>query len=63
MEQASDSCVEQKIQSVLIHGVALCFYVAVPFVPKGMDLTVSVLLDALLLLPPEVQFVRFQFDG
>ncbi len=63
MEQATDTFVEQKIQSVLIHGVGLYFYVVVPFVSKGMDLTVSVLLDALTVIPPEVQYIRFQFDG
>jgi len=63
MEQSSDSHVEQKIQSVLIHNVGLFFYVVVPFVTKGMDLTVSVLLDALTNLPPTVETVRFQFDG
>ena len=63
MEQESNSFVEQKIQSVLIHGVALSFYVVTPFVSTGMDLTVSVLLDALSLLSPEVETVRFQMDG
>ena len=63
VEQESNSFVEQKIQSVLIHGVALSFYVVTPFVSTGMDLTVSVLLDALSLLSPEVETVRFQMDG
>ena len=53
----------QKIQSVLIHGRALIFYVVSPFVPTGMDLTVSCLVDALGYVDPRVKVIRFQYDG
>ena len=62
-EQADGTFVAQKIQSVLIHGVALIFYPITPNVPLGMDLTVSCLIDALQYLDPRVRKVRFQYDG
>ena len=62
--EASDKTyVPQKIQSVLIHGRALLFYIVCPFVHHGMDLTVSCLVDALSYLDPRTNIVRFQFDG
>jgi hypothetical protein len=62
-EQAKNTFVQQKIQSVLIHGVALLFYVVTPFVPLGMNLTVSTLMDSLQYLDPRTEVVRFQYDG
>jgi hypothetical protein len=62
-EQAEGTFVQQKIQSVLIHGVALIFYVVTPCVPLGMNLTVSSVIDALQYLKPTTRAVRFQFDG
>jgi hypothetical protein len=62
-EQAKNTYVQQKIQSVLIHGVALLFYVVTPFVPLGMNLTVSTLMDSLQYLDPRTEVVRFQYDG
>ena len=62
-EAQDGTFVPQKIQSVLIHGKALLFYVAPPFVPTGMDLTVSCLVDALSHVDPRVRTIRFQFDG
>ena len=53
----------QKIQSVLIHGKALIFYPIPPYVQKGMNLTVSTILDALQYVDPRTEAVRFQFDG
>ena len=62
-EQADGTFVQQKIQSILIHGVALLFYVAEPHVHTGMDLTVSTLIDALQYVDPRTRIVRFQYDG
>ena len=62
-EQADGTFVQQKIQSVLIHGVALVFYAVTPCVPLGMDLTVSTLVDALQYVDPRTRVVRFQYDG
>jgi hypothetical protein len=62
-EQGNNTYVQQKIQSVLIHGVALIFYVVTPNVELGMNLTVSTLLDALQYLDPRTEIVRFQYDG
>jgi hypothetical protein len=62
-EAQEGTYVPQKIQSVLIHGKALIFYVVPPFVAPGMDLTVSCLVDALKYVDPRTKVVRFQFDG
>ena len=62
-EAADKTYVPQKIQSVLIHGRALLFYIVSPFVHHGMDLTVSCLVDSLAYLDPRTNIVRFQFDG
>ncbi len=58
-----NSVVEQKIQTVLVHGKALNMYVALPFMECGASLTVSTILDALEYVDPKVQTIRFQFDG
>lgn len=58
-----NSFVEQKIQTVLIHGKALNMYVAMPFMECGASLTVSTILDSLEHIDPRVETVRFQFDG
>ena len=55
--------VPQKIQSVLIHGRALVFYVVPPYVANGMDLTISCLVDALQYVDPMTSTIRFQYDG
>jgi hypothetical protein len=55
--------VQQKIQSVLIHGKALLFYVAQPYMELGMNLSVSTVVDALRYVDPRTEIVRFQFDG
>jgi hypothetical protein len=62
-EAGEDTFVKQKIQSVLIHGRALIYYVFPPYVKNGMDLTASVLVDALRYISPQVSVVRFQYDG
>jgi len=62
-EQADNTYVQQKIQSVLIHGKALIFYAAQPYVELGMNLSVSTVLDALEYVDPRTEIVRFQFDG
>ena len=62
-EQPEGTYVAQKIQSVLIHGKALVFYPIPPYVQKGMNLTVSTILDALQYVDPRTEAVRFQFDG
>ena len=62
-EEKPDSAVEQKIETVIVHGTVTNFYVCPPFIPTGMNLTVSVLLDSLLDVPPEVEVLRIQFDG
>jgi hypothetical protein len=62
-EQGNNTYVQQKIQSVLIHGVILLFYVVTPHVELGMNLTVSTLLDALQYVDPRTEIVRFQYDG
>ena len=58
-----NSFVEQKIQTVLVHGKALNMYVAMPFMECGASLTVSTILDALEYVDARVETVRFQFDG
>ena len=55
--------VNQKIQTVLMHGRALNMYVAMPFMECGATLTVSTLLDSLEYMDPRVEEIRFQFDG
>jgi len=62
-EQGNNTYVQQKIQSILIHGVALIFYVVTPCVSLGMNLTISSLLDALQYVDPRTEVVRFQYDG
>ena len=62
-EQAENTYVPQKIQSVLIHGKVLLFYVIPPYVDHGMNLSVSTVLDALEYVDPRTECVRFQFDG
>ena len=62
-EATDGTFVPQKIQSVLIHGRALIFCVVPPYVPHGMDLTISCLVDALSYVDPRTTVVRFQFDG
>ena len=62
-DNADGTFVPQKIQSVLMYGVALIFYVATPYVPLGMDLTVSTLIDAIQYIDPRTRVVRFQYDG
>ncbi len=62
-EYEKDSNLQQKLQTILIHGEKLLFYVAPPFISRGMDLSVSTLLDALLYVKPTVEVVRLQFDG
>lgn len=62
-EQGNNTYVQQKIQSVLIHGVALLFYVVTPTVELGMNLTISTLQDALQYVDPRTEIVRFQYDG
>ena len=55
--------VQQKIQSVLIHGRCLQFYVFTPVTQSGMNMTCSVLLKAMLQLDGRVKKVRLQVDG
>jgi hypothetical protein len=62
-EAVEGTFVPQKIQSVLIHGRALVFYVVPPFVKSGMDLTVSCLIDAMQYVDPRTRVIRFQYDG
>jgi hypothetical protein len=62
-EAQEGTYVPQKIQSVLIHGRALLFYVVPPYVSTGMDLTVSCLVDAFSRVDPRVRVIRFQYDG
>ena len=62
-EQPDGTYMQQKIQSVLIHGRALLFYVVPPYVETGMNLSVSALMDALQYVDPRTEVVRFQFDG
>lgn len=63
-DEAQDGTfVPQKIQSVLIHGVCLLFYIVPPFVANGMDLTVSCLVDAMQHVDPRTRTIRFQYDG
>ena len=62
-EQADNTYVPQKIQSVLIHGKILLFYVIPPYVDHGMNLSVSTVLDSLEYVDPRTECVRFQFDG
>ena len=54
---------DQRIQTVLMHGLRLMFYVFPPFVAKGADVTVSCLMNAIMHIPPEVRSVRLQVDG
>ena len=53
----------QKLQTVLMHGVGIRFYISPPFISKGMDLTVFTLMDSLFTLPTTVDTVRLQYDG
>ena len=62
-EQPEGTYLQQKIQSVLIHGKVLVFYVVPPYVANGMNLSVSTVLDSLQYLDPRTEVVRFQFDG
>ena len=62
-ERPEGTFVPQKIQSVLIHGRALIFYVVPPCVEQGMDLTVSCLVDAMQYVDPRTRIIRFQYDG
>jgi len=62
-EQGNNTYIQQKIQSILIHGTALLFYVVTPYVELGMNLTISTLMDALQYLDPRTEIVRFQYDG
>ena len=62
-EKSNNTFVQQKIQSILIHGVALLFYIVTPTVPLGMNLTISTLMDALQYIDPRTEVVRFQYDG
>ncbi len=62
-DSPENSFIEQKIQTVLIHGKALNMYVAMPFMECGASLTVSTILDSLENVDPRVETVRFQFDG
>jgi hypothetical protein len=62
-EQPEGTFVQQKIQSVLIHGKALVFYAIPPYVENGMNLSVSTVLDSLQYVDPRTEVVRFQFDG
>jgi len=62
-EKSNNTFVQQKIQSVLIHGVALLFYVVTPTVSLGMNLTISSLMDALQYVDPRTEAIRFQYDG
>jgi hypothetical protein len=57
------SALVQKLQTVLMHGTGIRFYVVPPFISKGMDLTVFSILDSLWDVPPSVEEVRLQFDG
>jgi hypothetical protein len=52
-----------QIQTVLVHGVKIRFYVLNDAVPKGMNLTVSCLSDSLDLIQPTVSELRIQCDG
>jgi hypothetical protein len=62
-EKGNNTYVPQKIQSILIHGIALLFYVVTPCVALGMNLTISTVIDAIQYLDPRTEVVRFQFDG
>lgn len=62
-EKGNNTFVQQKIQSVLIHGVALVFYVVTPNIELGMNLTISTLLDALQYIDPRTEVIRLQYDG
>ncbi len=57
------SALIQKLQSVLMHGVGIHFYIIPPFISKGMDCTVLTILHSLWALPPSVEEIRLQFDG
>ena len=62
-ELSEDDMMEQKMQTVLMHGIGLRFYPFGPFVAHGMNKTVSVLLDTLLDIPVELRILRWQIDG
>lgn len=62
-ESPDGAVLEQKIQTVLIHGKALNMYICTPYMKKGSALTVSTLLDSLTHVDDAVECVRFQFDG
>jgi hypothetical protein len=62
-ESPDGAVLEQKIQTVLIHGKALNMYICTPCMKKGAALTVSTLLDSLTHVDDAVECVRFQFDG
>jgi hypothetical protein len=62
-DTAENCYVNQKIQTVLMHGRALNMYVCMPFMESGAALTVSTLLDSLEDMDASVEEIRFQFDG
>lgn len=62
-EYVSNSALVQKLQSVLMHGKGIRFYVIPPFISKGMDCTVLTIVHSLWELPPSVEEIRLQFDG
>jgi hypothetical protein len=62
-ESPDGAVLEQKIQTVLIHGKALNMYICTPYMRKGSAFTVSTLLDSLTYVDDAVECVRFQFDG
>jgi hypothetical protein len=62
-EYISDASLHQKLQTILIHGIGIWFFVSTPCIPKGMDLTVLSILQVLSELPDTVEEVRMQFDG
>ena len=62
-EAESNTFIEQKIQTVLIHQRKLLFFMAPEFVPRGGNLTASCVLASLPYIGPEVRVVRFQHDG
>jgi hypothetical protein len=52
-----------QIQTVLVHGSKIRFYVVNDAVAKGMNLTVSCLSDSLDLIKPTAKLLRLQCDS
>ena len=62
-EAVQGNYVQQKIQTVLMHGVGLHFHVIQPYMEQGGNATVETLLHSLSFLSKKVKEVRLQFDG